>query len=144
MTVNGTGPYRLEPGTAAPTSAWPATMTYWGTAARNERLILRWDDDAAGASASFGLARSTGPTTLGRAGLDAVADDVELKAVPRAGLNVFYVGFNNTFAPFDKVKVRLADRAGHRPRADRRSALPAGLRGGDPLLAVRHPVRLHG
>ena len=31
-----------------------------------------------------------------------------MQAVARSGLNVFYVGFNNTYAPFDDIKVRQA------------------------------------
>ena len=105
---NGTGPYRLEHWNRGSDMSLVRNDAYWGTAAGNERLILRWGTDAAGRTDEVRSGAVDGADDLGRLGLDAVAADVELKAVPRAGLNTFYVGFNNTYAPFDKVKVRLA------------------------------------
>ncbi len=105
---NGTGPYRLENWNRGSDVSLARNDAYWGTAARNERLILRWSDDAAGRTGELRSGAVDGADDLGRLGLEAVADDIELKAVPRAGLNTFYVGFNNTYAPFDKVKVRVA------------------------------------
>ena len=44
-----------------------------------------------------------GPEDVG-----SIESDVALQAVPRPGMNVFYVGFNSSFAPFDNAKVRQA------------------------------------
>ena len=41
--------------------------------------------------------------------------DSTLKFYPRAGLNTFYLGFNNTDKPFDNVRGPPGDRHGHRP-----------------------------
>lgn len=106
--VNGTGPYRLETWNRGSDVTFARYDGYWGPAARNERLILRWRDDADGRTDELRSGSVDGADDLGQHGIDAVASDIELEAVPRAGLNTFYVGFNNTFAPFDKVKVRLA------------------------------------
>lgn len=106
--VNGTGPYRLETWNRGSDVSFVRNEAYWGTAARNERLILRWGDDVEGRTDELRSGAVDGADDLGEFGIDAVANDTELEAVPRTGLNTFYVGFNNTFAPFDKVKVRLA------------------------------------
>jgi len=37
-----------------------------------------------------------------------IKNDPNLKLYPREGLNVFYVGMNNKFPPFDNAKVRQA------------------------------------
>jgi peptide/nickel transport system substrate-binding protein len=105
---NGTGPYRLEHWNRGSDMSLVRNDGYWGTAARTERLILRWGLDAAARTDEVRSGAVDGADDLGRLGLDAAADDIELKAVPRPGLNTFYVGFTNTYAPFDKVKVRLA------------------------------------
>jgi ABC-type transport system substrate-binding protein len=106
--VNGTGPYRLEHWNRGSDLSLVPFEGYWGAAANNERLIIRWRDDAAGRIDELRSGAVDGIDDAGAGGIDAVAGDVELQAVARAGLNVFYVGFNNTFAPFDKLKVRLA------------------------------------
>ena len=105
---NGTGPYLLENWHRGSDMSLARNDAYWGTAARNERLILRWGSDTAGRTDEVRSGAVDGADDLGRLGLDAAADDIDLKAVPRGGLNTFYVGFNNTYAPFDRVKVRLA------------------------------------
>ena len=63
-----------------------------------------------------------------------------MQAVPRPGLNTFYVGFNNTFAPFDNPKVRQAIAMGIDRERHRADVLPAGL-GGRLALLARAPSR---
>jgi ABC-type transport system substrate-binding protein len=106
--VNGTGPYRLENWNRAADLSLVPHDAYWGAPARNERLIIRWRDDTSGRIDELRAGAVDGIDDAGVSGIEAVASDVELQAEPRAGLNVFYVGFNNTYAPFDNVKVRLA------------------------------------
>lgn len=106
--ANGTGPYRLVSWNRGSELELVPNETYWGAKARNERLILRWRDDAAGRMEEVRSGTVDAADDAGASGIDAVASDVELEALPRGGVNVFYVGFTNTFAPFDKVKVRLA------------------------------------
>jgi peptide/nickel transport system substrate-binding protein len=106
--VNGTGPYRLESWNRGADVTLVRNDTYWGAPARNERLIIRWRDDPAGRLAELREASVDGAEDVGSAGLEAIEADVTMQAVPRAGLNTFYVGFNSSFAPFDNPKVRLA------------------------------------
>lgn len=106
--VNGTGPYRLEGWNRGSDVSLVSNNAYWGEPARNERLIVRWRDDAADRLAELQGASVDGVDDVGPDGLEAIERDVTMQAVPRAGLNVFYVGFNNTFAPFDNPRVRQA------------------------------------
>ena len=106
--VNGTGPYRLENWNRGSDLSLVPFDGYWGAPAKNERVIIRWRDDAAGRIDEVRSGSVDGIDDAGAGGIDAVAGDVELEAAPRTGLNVFYVGFNNSYAPFDKQKVRLA------------------------------------
>ena len=49
-----------------------------------------------------------GIDNVGPTDFDTVKNNPDLQLKPRAGLNIFYFGFNNTFAPFDNEKVRQA------------------------------------
>jgi ABC-type transport system substrate-binding protein len=106
--VNGTGPYRLEGWNRGSDVTLVRNDAYWGAPTRNARVIIRWRDDASDRLAELQAASVDGIDDVGPGGLEAIEDDVAMQAVPRAGLNTFYVGFNSTFAPFDKPKVRQA------------------------------------
>ena len=115
--VNGTGPYRLEGWNRGSDISLARNDAYWGAKALNERAIVRWGPDAAKRVDELGEATVDGVDELSAAGVSRVSADVSLALAPRSGLNVFYLGFNNTFAPFDNEKVRRAiamgiDRAG--------------------------------
>jgi ABC-type transport system substrate-binding protein len=106
--VNGTGPYRLERWAAGSEIRLARSDAYWGTVASNERLIVRWDDDAAERLAELKGASVDGIDDVAPSDAAAVNDDVSLQLRPRPGLNVFYAGFNNTGAPYDDERVRRA------------------------------------
>jgi len=106
--VNGTGPYKLE--------AWnrgsDITMTrndgYWGDKAKTEKLIFRWSTEAAQRLVELQSGTVDGIDNVGPTDFTTVEGNADLQLKPREGLNVFYVGFNNRFAPFTDVKVRQA------------------------------------
>lgn len=106
--VNGTGPYRLESWNRGVEVSLARNDTYWGATPVNERLIVRWHDESAQRLADLQGGTVDGIDDLDSPGTTAVADDVGLRLQPRPGLNVFYMGFTNTFAPFDNEKVRRA------------------------------------
>ncbi|MEA2608176.1 MAG: peptide/nickel transport system substrate-binding protein, partial [Chloroflexota bacterium] len=106
--VNGTGPYRLESWNRGSDITLVRNDSYWGLPARNERVVVRWRDDAAGRMDELRSGSVDGIDEVAAGDAEAVANDVSLKAVPRAGLNTFYVGFNSAYAPFDNPKVRQA------------------------------------
>ena len=106
--VNGTGPYRLESWTHGSEVSLARNDGYWGDKAANERLIARWYDNAGQRIAELQNASVDGVDDIDPTAVQAVADDTDLKLAPRPGLDVFYAGFTDTFAPFDNELVRRA------------------------------------
>lgn len=106
--VNGTGPYRLESWNRGSEISLARNDAYRGQKAANERVVVRWRDEAAQRVVTLQGATVDGIDQVDAAGVVTVTDDVSLKLEPRAGLNVFYIGFTNTFAPFDNERVRRA------------------------------------
>ena len=106
--VNGTGPYRLEAWNRGSDIDLVRNDAYWGEAARNQRLIVRWRDSASARLQELQAQTVDGIDDLDPADLEKVRDDVDLAALARSGMNVFYIGFNETYAPFDIAAVRRA------------------------------------
>ncbi len=106
--VNGTGPYRLERWNRGSEVSLARNDAYWGDAALNERVIVRWYDNPGQRFAELQNATVDGIDDVFPTSVAAVVDDVGLALQTRPGLNVFYVGFTNTFAPFDNERVRQA------------------------------------
>ena len=106
--VNGTGPYRLESWNRGSEISLARNDAYRGQKAANERVVVRWHDEAAQRVVTLQGATVDGIDQVDAAGVVTVTGDVSLKLEPRAGLNVFYIGFTNTFAPFDNERVRRA------------------------------------
>ena len=106
--ANGTGPYKLEGWTHGSEVSLARNDGYWGDKAANERLIARWYDNAGQRIAELQNASVDGVDDIDPTAVPAVVDDTDLKLIPRPGLNVFYMGFTDTFAPFDNELVRRA------------------------------------
>jgi peptide/nickel transport system substrate-binding protein len=106
--LNGTGPYRLEHWDHGSEISLARNDAYWGPAAQNERLIVRWSHSAARRVSELQDGTVDGIDGVDPTVLPTVAADVSLDLATRPGLNVFYLGFNDTFAPFDNEGVRRA------------------------------------
>jgi ABC-type transport system substrate-binding protein len=106
--VNGTGPYRLEGWSHGSEISLARNEAYRGVDAANERVIVRWRDASAQRVAELQGGTVDGIDDVDPDGVTTITDDVSLKVAARPGLNVFYLGFTNTFAPFDTEKVRRA------------------------------------
>lgn len=106
--VNGTGPYRLEGWSRGSEVSLARNDGYWGDVAHNERVIIRWRDDAAGRLAELQNATVDGADALSPTGIASVTDDTDLVLGNRPGLDIFYIGFTNTFSPFGDERVRRA------------------------------------
>jgi ABC-type transport system substrate-binding protein len=106
--LNGTGPYRLESWDRGAEISLARNEAYWGTAARNERLIVRWDGDPTRRVAELQAGTVDGVDDLDPAGVATVAGDVTLQAQPRAGRDVVYLGFSTASPPLGSEKVRQA------------------------------------
>jgi len=106
--VNGTGPYRLERWDHGTEISLARNDSYWGGPARNERVIIRWRDSANERVIELQGATVDGIDQLDGPAVETVQADVNLQLEPRAGMNTVYLGFTNTFNPFDDERVRRA------------------------------------
>ncbi len=124
--VNGTGPYRLESWNQGTEVSLLRNDGYWGVPALNERAIVRWVDDDAQLIQELRDGSVDGIDAVADTRLKAVVDDVGLTLAVRHPLNTFYLGFTNTFAPFDNEGVRRAIAMGIDRRTIVDSFFPAG------------------
>jgi peptide/nickel transport system substrate-binding protein len=106
--INGTGPYLLEGWDHGSEISLARNGASWADPARNERVIVRWGGDPSTQVAELQDGTVDGIAAVTPTDVTTVTDDVGLTLKTRPGLNVFYLGFTNTFAPFDNEKVRLA------------------------------------
>jgi ABC-type transport system substrate-binding protein len=106
--VNGTGPYRLEAWDKGAQVSLARNDGYWGGPAANERVIVRWNGASSQRVNELQAGTVDGIDDVAPAGVDAVGADVSMVTAPRAGLDVVYLGFTNTFSPFDREGVRQA------------------------------------
>ena len=106
------------------------------TAPKTPNLEFRWSDQAASRLLELQSGNVDGIDNPGTDDIATIKGDSTLAFFPREGMNVFYLGFNNTIKPWDNEDVRKAHRPRHRPQADRQQLLPGRLGGRDALHAV--------
>jgi peptide/nickel transport system substrate-binding protein len=105
---NGTGPYMLEAWNRGTDITLTANPNYWGDAPLSETVIFRWSPEAAQRLVELQGGTVDGIDNPGPDDFETIENDPNLQLLPRPGLNTFYVGFNNTFAPWDNEEVRQA------------------------------------
>ena len=103
----GTGPYRLDSGSAGELhlEAYP---DYWGQPAKIAHVQFHWLDDA---SERLGYLKTGDVDGIDNPPPETYAEiqsDSNLGFYPRDGLNIGYLGFSNLVKPFDDVRVRRA------------------------------------
>ncbi len=104
----GTGPYRLktwDPGNSVNLVANP---DYWGVAPLAPKAQLLWNDQSAARLVMLQAGTVDGMDNPTTDDMSFIADDPTLAYIRRPGLNTFYLGMNNTYKPWDNVKVRRA------------------------------------
>ena len=106
--VNGTGPYKLDAWNKGSDITMSRNDNYWGDKAKSEKLIFRWSKEAAQRLVELSSGTVDGIDNVGPTDFDTVKNNADLQLINRPGLNTFYVGMNNTYAPFDNEKVRQA------------------------------------
>ena len=106
--ANGTGPYKLNAWNRGQDVTYAAYDGYWGEKAKTPTAILRWNKEAAQRLVELQAGTVDGIDNVGPTDFATVEGDANLQLKPRTGLNIFYLGFNNTFAPFDNEAVRQA------------------------------------
>lgn len=104
----GTGPYKLENWTQGSEIVLTRNDSYWGEPALEPTVVIRWNAEAAARFTELQAGTADGIDNVGTGDIDAVRADPNLQLIERAPLNVFYLGLNNTIAPFDNLNVRQA------------------------------------
>lgn len=104
----GTGPYVLKEWRKGDQMIMEANPNYWGEKAKAKTLVFRWSAEAAQRLVELQSGNVNGIDNPGPDDFAVIEGDSNLKLYPRAGTNIFYVGMNNTYPPFDNEKVRQA------------------------------------
>lgn len=104
----GTGPYMVSEWNRGESLTFTAFEDYWGEAPKDPTLVFRWSAESAARLLELQSGTVDGIDNVGPADFETVTGDSNLQLLTREPLNVFYIGMNNTYAPFDKVEVRQA------------------------------------
>ncbi|MCJ7433253.1 MAG: ABC transporter substrate-binding protein [Anaerolineales bacterium] len=104
----GTGPYLVSEWNRGDSLTFTANPDYWGEAPKANTVVLRWSTESAQRLLELQSGTVDGIDNVGPADFETVKADPNLQLVIRPALNIFYVGFNNKFAPFDNVMIRQA------------------------------------
>ena len=104
----GTGPYKVEKWDKGNEIVFTANENYWGTAPLEKTAILKWNTEAAARWNELQAGTVDGIDNPGPGDIPAIEANPDYKIYPRLSQNVLYLGFNNTFPPFDNIKVRQA------------------------------------
>jgi ABC-type transport system substrate-binding protein len=105
---NGTGPYKLVEWKKGDSIIYEANPDYWGEPAKVKNLVFRWSDQSAQRFLELNSGTVDGIDNPAPEDIETLKKDANFAVYDRAALNIFYVGFNNTMAPFDNEKVRQA------------------------------------
>jgi ABC-type transport system substrate-binding protein len=104
----GTGPYVLREWVRGDSVVYERFDDYYGTVAPHQTAVLRWATESAGRLLELQSGTADGITFPGTEDLETIEADPNLVLLDKPEPNIFYVGFTNTFPPFDDVRVRQA------------------------------------
>jgi len=105
---NGTGPYILKEWREGDQMIFTRNEDYWGPKAIPETLIFRWTAESAARLLELQAGTVDGIDGVGPDDFETVENDANLQLKQRGGTNIFYLGMNNTYPPFDNERVRQA------------------------------------
>jgi peptide/nickel transport system substrate-binding protein len=105
----GTGPYMVKEWKRGDELDFEANPDYWGAdKAKTPSLVFRWSSEAAQRLLELQSGNVDGIDNPGPDDFAKIQADASLQLLPRPALNIFYIGMNNTYPPFDNEKVRQA------------------------------------
>ena len=105
---NGTGPYKFGSWDLGSRIDLTANDAYWGTKALTPNMEFQWNPDSAARLLALTGGTVDGIDNPGKDDMPGIESNADLKLYPREGLNTLYIGMNNTYKPWDNVKVRQA------------------------------------
>jgi ABC-type transport system substrate-binding protein len=104
----GTGPYKLGEWKKGDSVVFQRNEDYWGEPAQSENFVIRWSTEAAQRLLELQAGTVDGIDNPSPDDFATIEGDSNLTLYPRPGLNLFYLGFNRDYPPFDNEKVRQA------------------------------------
>lgn len=104
----GTGPYMLGKWDKGNELDLVANPTYWGDKPIEPNVIFKFQSDSASRLIDLQSGNVDGIENVGAADFQTIEGDSTMKLYLGSPANVFYLGINNTMAPFDNIKVRQA------------------------------------
>ena len=104
----GTGPYQLGEWRRGESVTFTKFADYWGTPAVTDTVVFRWTTESAARLLELQSGTVDGIDNIGPDDFAVVEGDANLQLMIRPALNVFYIGMNNTYPPFDIKEVRQA------------------------------------
>ena len=105
---NGTGPYKFVDWVRGDHITMVRNEDWWGGAKGPENLIFRWSAECAQRLLELQSGTVDGIDNPCPDDFEVIEGDGALQLQTRAGTNIFYVGMNNTYPPFDNERVRQA------------------------------------
>ncbi len=104
----GTGPYMVEAWERGNQLVFKAFPDYWGEAPKSQTLVFRWSTESAQRLLELQSGTVDGIDNPAPDDFAVIEADSTLQLKRRPALNIFYIGMNNTYPPFDNEKVRQA------------------------------------
>lgn len=104
----GTGPYMLDTWNRGDSIIMQRFDDYWGEPAIADTLVFRWSTESAARLLELQSGQVDGIDNPGPDDFETIANDPNLQLIERPALNIFYVGMNNFYEPFDNELVRQA------------------------------------
>ncbi len=106
----GTGPFMLPEGgwTRGSQIVFEANPDYWGEAPAFDTLVFQWREDSTARITELVSGNADFITNLAASDYAGIEGDANLQLLVDNNPNVFYMGFNNQFPPFDNPLVRQA------------------------------------
>ncbi|MCP4309245.1 MAG: peptide ABC transporter substrate-binding protein [bacterium] len=104
----GTGPYVLKDWVRGDSVVYERFDDYYGQKPAHQTAVLRWATESAGRLIELQSGQAAGMTFPGPEDFSVIEGDANLVLLDKPEPNIFYMGFTNTFTPFDDVNVRKA------------------------------------
>ncbi len=104
----GTGPYMVEEWIRGDSVVYQRFEDYWGDPAPAQTAVLRWNQEGAARLVELQAGTVDMITLVSPDDFEAVESDPNLQLINIENPNILYVGFTNTFEPFDNPDVRKA------------------------------------
>lgn len=104
----GTGPYMIESWDRGNQITFQRFDDYWGEPAPAQTAVLRWNQEGAARLLELQAGTVDMITNISPDDYETVQNDPNLQLINVENPNIFYLGFTNTFEPFDNLLVRQA------------------------------------